>query len=147
METNTALIPVNTLPVKLSKASFKPILAAIGRSDYNGRKFRARAQKSYSVNNGDLVWGGGSRTTVWFLRVEAGRLEVVDARDALPNALRDGAATFSADIPANILVVEHSVFCGVDAGYTLIAAPRTAALPPAIAAIAAPPIAALPAHE
>jgi hypothetical protein len=90
------------------------------------------------------VWGGGSRTTVWFIRVDAGRLEVVDARDALPNALRDGAATFSAEIPANVLVVEHSVFCGDDVGYTLIAAPRSAALPPAIAALVAPPIAALP---
>ena len=69
---------------------------------------------------------------------------MVDARDALPDALRDGAATFSADIPAEpSLVVEHSVFCGEDVGYTLIAAPPQ--LPPTIAALVAPPIAALPA--
>lgn len=147
METNAVLIPVNSLPAKLSKASFKPILAALGHSAYKGRKFRLRAQKSYTVNNGDLLWGGGSRTRVWFLRVEADRLTIVDACDALPSAL-DGAATFDAEIPPNVLIVEHSFFCGEDAGYTLIAAPRTAALPPAIASLAASTaLPALPAHS
>jgi hypothetical protein len=44
---------------KLRKNDVAPILNLLG-SDYNGRKFSLGIRETYSVNNGDLLWDGGS---------------------------------------------------------------------------------------
>lgn len=115
-----------TTMTKPKKSQVLPLLAAVGRAGYTGRKFSVVRQATYALNNGDLVWQGGSRTEVWFLRAVAragGRttFEVVDAAVALGCPVRDGAATLRGPIPADVVVVEYSVFCGVDCGFRFIA--------------------------
>lgn len=76
--------------LKLATAQARPLLAALGHSGYKGRKFTLRAQATYTLNNGDLEWGGGSRVEVTFVRVRDGQLQAVDARDAMACAVTQG---------------------------------------------------------
>jgi hypothetical protein len=118
---------------KLRKSDVAPILNLLG-SDYNGRKFSLGIRETYSVNNGDLLWDGGSKTEVNFLRQVAGKWEIVSASDIMPCAYGDGAATVNVRIPTDTMIVERSWFCGTDCGYTFIVAPGSAFLPRAICA-------------
>ena len=118
---------------KLRKNDVAPILNLLG-SDYKGRKFSLGIRETYSVNNGDLLWDGGSKTEVNFLRQVAGEWQIVSASDIMPCAYSEGAATMKVRIPADAMIVERSWFCGTDCGYTFIVAPGSAFLPKAIGA-------------
>lgn len=117
---------------KLRKSDVAPILNLLG-SDYKGRKFSLSVQKSYTVDNADLIWSGGSKKTVHFLRQSAGKWEIVDISTVLPNVYSNGMR-MRQDLPENVMVVEHDVFQGTDCGYTFIVAPGSAFLPRAIGA-------------
>ena len=116
---------------KLRKNDVAPILNLLG-SDYKGRKFSLGIRETYSVNNGDLLWDGGSKTEVNFLRQVAGEWQIVSASDIMPCAYSEGAATMKVRIPADAMIVERSWFCGTDCGYTFIVAPGSTFLPKAI---------------
>lgn len=116
----TATKTMLSASTNLTKAQALPVLRAIGASEYRGRKFRLRAQAQYSINNGDLIGGGGSKTTVTFLRLRAGVLDRVDGLNAIGCPVTTGPRTFTAEIPPDVLIVEHSMFCGKDMGYTFI---------------------------
>lgn len=118
---------------KLRKSDVAPILNLLG-SDYKGRKFSLGIRETYSVNNGDLLWDGGSKTEVTFLRQTHGKWEIISASDIMPCAMTQGAATMNVRIPADAMIVERSWFCGTDCGYTFIVAPGSAFLPKAIGA-------------
>ena len=108
---------------KLARKNVAGILALIGAEDYRGRKFALVQQDTYTVNNGDLIWDGGSKTTVTFIRRnDAGQIEVVDALAALGSPVTEGGRTLRSQIPADVMIVEHSVFGGHDCGYRFIVA-------------------------
>lgn len=123
---------------KLTKKQVEPIFSLMPCSDikeefkaYRGRRFILDVQANYYLNNGDLVWDGGSKMDVTFIRNVEGRLEVVDAATAIANPMKE-AQTVSTKIPPNIMIVERSFFCGKDMGFRFIVAPQSAFLPSAL---------------
>lgn len=118
---------------KLRKSDVSVILSVLG-SDYNGRKFTLEIRDTYSVNNGDLLWDGGSKTEVSFLRQVGSEWQIVSASDILPCAVTGRAATVNVRIPTDAMIVERSFFCGRDMGYTFIVSPGSTFLPRALPA-------------
>ena len=141
---------MNTM--KLKKSDVAPILALIGgrAATYRGRKFKLELRDSYSLNNGDLVWDGGSKLEVTFLRYTAAPtestalalpgqkvgLEIVDAASAMECPVTGGAQNLNvAAIPPNVMIVEHSHFCGKDMGFRFIVSKNSKLLPPGFVAV------------
>mgnify|MGYP000850415336 FL=1 len=105
---------------KLNKKQVANILAVVpGGTSYTGRKFSLAVQNTYTLNNGDFAWDGGSKTEVFFVkRLTDGRFEVINAEDVMADPVRDGGQTTTFTIPADAVVVERCFFCGKDMGFT-----------------------------
>lgn len=106
---------------KLSKKQVANILAVVpGGTSYTGRKFTLSVQDTYTLNNGDFAWDGGSKTEVYFVRrlLDRKGFEVINAEDVMANPIRDGGQTATFSIPPDAVVVERCFFCGRDMGFT-----------------------------
>ena len=104
---------------KLNKKQVANILTAVpGGSSYTGRKFSLTIQDTYTLNNGDFVWDGGSKTEVYFVKRLDNRFEIIDAQNVMANPVRDGGQTVTFSIPPDAVVVERCYFCGKDMGFT-----------------------------
>lgn len=99
--------------VKTNKQAVKPVLA-LTFPEYKGKKF----QVSYAtkITFSDTNWGGGSKNTYKAVKRTEGQVIVGKFTPAAPwNNLIEGQ-TFP--IPEDVIVVEHTVFCGRDLGIT-----------------------------
>ena len=101
--------------VKISRKQAQPILSQ-SFPDYTGRKITVRFTETVGFYN--LNWDGGSKNE--FVAIAAdGRHEELTV--AAPwNEPREGRRVA---IPQDVLIVEHTYFCGQDAGITIYAHP------------------------
>lgn len=88
--------------------------------EYRGRKFTARTQATYTMEN---YWDGGSRVYVKAVNLATGL--VVEAARVSTNPYNK-AAHAEFEIPQGVAMIEHSFFCGKDCGLTFIVAPPLA---------------------
>ena len=101
--------------IKLTTKQASKIVAA-SFPDYRGRKFTLKFEQR--ITFWDTNWGGGTRNQYAFVSSD-GRTAILNASAPWVNAIE--GQTF--DIPADVLVVEHSVFCGKDMGITIYSHP------------------------
>lgn len=90
-------------------------LAKLAFPAYKGRKFRYEERASYALEN---YWDGGSREYVKAIRLSDG--SVHEPSSAVLNPM-NGAAHATFQIPAGVVLVTHTFFCGKDCGLTVIA--------------------------
>lgn len=112
-------------PIKLSRAN--PAvrrLLAITFPEYRGRTIRL--VESAAVTFRDLNWSGGTRSEYRCLTVsDNGRATIAGADMNTPAPWNNPYADETVDLPADGLVVRHSIFCGHDAGITITIPPET----------------------
>jgi hypothetical protein len=83
--------------------------------DYTGRKFKLAVHGSDSpFRLSGNYWDGGSRSYYAFVNLENGRaMSIGGTHPVFEGPEREGV------IPANVAIVEHSIFCGKDSGLTV----------------------------
>jgi hypothetical protein len=96
--------------IKLTKAQAKNIVNATF-PDYTGRKFKLEISDTISFY--DLNWSGG--TCNKFVAVANGEIHGM----FVPAPWKNTAEGQTVDLPSEIVVVEHSFFCGHDMGITI----------------------------
>ncbi len=108
------------LDVKLSRRQAAPILARTF-PNYNGRKIRVRFSPRVTFYNTN--WDGGSRSRYAALN-SAGTVAGLNTNMMPPwdNPVEGKAL----DITPNVMIIEHCIFCGKDAGITIHAHPDLA---------------------
>lgn len=99
--------------LKLKKADCKEIVN-MTFPIYKGRKFKLSLKEKHYIY--DSYWDGGSRIFTKFIQFEINKIK------ELPERIHEGKEF---DIPDNILIVEHSYFCGNDMGITIICTPTS----------------------
>ena len=100
---------------KLKKAEAWPIVGKVF-PNYRGRKFKLQFTETIMFSN--IHWGGGSRNRYGFVRA--------DRETAYLPASSPWDSPFEGkrmDLPQEILVVQHTFFCGKDLGCTIYAHP------------------------
>jgi hypothetical protein len=104
--------------IKLTRKQAKPIIDAC-YPEYNGRKITL--EFTDHIIPWDLNWGGGTRNTYTFLNA---RGESKRYRPAAPWCeMSEGKRV---ELQPDVVVVEHSIFCGHDTGLTIYAHPALA---------------------
>jgi len=97
---------------------------AMLRGGYSGRKFQAEICESVTVGNHQGYWDGGSRDVFHVIRtVDGARLGLSDVSQH-PGNVQPGSVTYRVD--PGYVVVEHSMFCGKDAGLRFYVNPADA---------------------
>lgn len=94
--------------VKCKKADVRDILKKTF-PDYRGRTYVARFQDTITLS--DTNWGGGTRNYYKFLHTD-GRSVSLPNRAPWDNEF-EGTTH---EIPLDVMVVEHCIFCGHDLG-------------------------------
>lgn len=109
---------MTTNRIKVSRADkgIKAILIA-AHPTWTGRKVHVQPATEYKMAN---YWDGGSRDYVMAYELATGRVYGPAIHTENPI---NGAAHATVRIPEGVLIVEHSVFCGKDAGVTIYAHP------------------------
>lgn len=105
---------------KLTKKDVKELVAKT-YPDYTGRKFRLEIQSSYLMEN---YWDGGSRHYVVAVTLDG---DVQEAQRF--NPMNDQRAHAEFKLPDDIMLVEHTIFCGRDCGLSFIVSPNSKFLP------------------
>jgi len=97
--------------IKLSKANpqVKKILDKT-YPDYTGRKISLRASEKYYMSD---YWSGGSRSYVVAVNMITGEIAAPTHNAKLPWCDEANAVY---QIPENVMLVEHCIFCGKDIG-------------------------------
>lgn len=101
--------------MKVKKAQVKDILAATFPG-YKGRTFKVEFAPTVTFH--DTNWGGGSRNK--YIAVKS------DGRTAMLHVPAPWVNTIEGktiDLPKDVLMVKHTVFCGKDLGITIYASP------------------------
>lgn len=88
--------------------------------EYNGRKIKVKFSEKITFY--DTNWGGGTRNQYAALKMDGTLSRIITVPAPWINPIEGETA----EIPAGILVVEHSIFCGHDLGITIHARPETA---------------------
>ena len=101
--------------MKLNKAQVKPILEKTF-PDYKGRKYSIEFVPTVTFY--DTNWGGGTRNVYRFVRSD-GAVGCMNIPAPWINVIEGRTV----DIPVDVLVVKHAVFCGQDLGITIYANP------------------------
>jgi hypothetical protein len=98
---------------KLSTASplVKRVLAATF-PEYRGRKVKARLWTG--PRRLENYWDGGTRSYYVAIRIEDGAVADFGTDNPFVRSTHDPV-----DLPAGVLLVEHSIFCGKDMGITI----------------------------
>jgi hypothetical protein len=98
----------------------EPLVREIVRAafpDYKGRKFRLETRERTHVHSS---WEGGSRDDYAVVRLAtAERLGVVADTTFIPTGATE------VDVPPDVAIVRHAIYCGRDAGITIIVHPTT----------------------
>ena len=86
------------------------------RAGYTGRKFKAKATEQVTIPMTAGLWSGGSRDTFRLVELSTGREIPASDNMSAPwdNSRRDRTIT----LQPGFAVIEHSIFCGKDAGLT-----------------------------
>ena len=101
--------------IKLTTKQAKPIVETVF-PNYRGRKFNMNFVEKVMFY--DTNWGGGTRNKYAFVASD-GRTAVLNAPAPWVNVIEGKVF----DLPADVLVVEHTIFCGKDCGITIYAHP------------------------
>lgn len=122
---NVALPQTNTLATGSSRTiTVRPsdIKAIIDATfpDYKGQKAAVSIQPTASYDAADLTWQGGSKTEIVALRVGAGGTFQIMSLSVLSPW---SGQSWGGPIPADIMLVEHVIFCGKDLGIRCIVSP------------------------
>lgn len=109
-------------PLQITRKQAEKILASTF-PEYRGRKIRVIFAESLTLH--DLNWSGGTRNEYAFVKAsgESARLAATFAPWSNEAATLEGAKI---DLPANVIAVEWSHFCGTDCGLRIIAHPSNA---------------------
>lgn len=94
------------------------ILSAIS---YTGTKFRVRLTERVELSG--AFWDGGSRSTYIAVELATGKVSPADDRIQNPPGFGGPRTTPQVDIPGGVVIVEHCIFCGKDAGIVIHAHP------------------------
>src|ERR1039457_664860 len=86
---------------------------------YNGRKFSVEPFRG-TINLASC-WDGGSKSDFVFMSLETGKQFVV-AENGSPWS-NGGQILQCSELPANVVLVEHRVFCGGEVGITIFVRP------------------------
>jgi len=101
--------------ITITKKQAEQILKAT-YPNYGGRKIKV--EFSNKVYFYDTNWGGGSRNTYVAVRSDG-----KSAKLNVPAPWVNIVEGTSVELPADVLIVEHSIFCGKDCGITIYANP------------------------
>ena len=107
-----------TTRIKVKKSEVKDIIKATF-PQYRGRTIHI--EFTPTVRFHDTNWGGGSKSTYAAIASD-GRT----ARLNVPAPWINTVEGQSVDIPMDVLIVRHSIFCGKDCGITIYANPAHA---------------------
>ena len=102
--------------MRLTTAQARPIVAKTF-PNYKGRKFQI--EFTDKVHFGDTNWDGGSKSTYKAVSADG---KVAAMPDYAPWDSRNWEGR-SVELPTDVLVVEHSFFCGMDMGIRIYAHP------------------------
>lgn len=94
------------------------ILAAIS---YTGTKFRVCLTERVELSG--AFWDGGSRSTYIAVELATGKVSPADGRIQNPPQFGGPRTAPIVDIPRGVVIVEHSILCGKDAGIVIHAHP------------------------
>ena len=83
---------------------------------YRGRTFKLSIYEDGVEHNWNSYWSGGSREYFAFIKLSTMELMV-----APQNGTPFDRASYRGQLPAGIVAVRHSIFCGKDTGLTIIA--------------------------
>lgn len=89
---------------------------------YRGRKIRVCVVEKVVFH--DTNWSGGTRNS--YVAVHLSPLDLMVRPLQVPAPWFNPVEGESAELPMNCLVVEHSIFCGKDAGVTIYCRPENA---------------------
>jgi len=95
--------------INISRKQAKTVLAATF-PEYAGRKITVRFTDRVTFS--DLNWGGGTKNEYKFIRSDGATAE-------MPFHWYNPPEGLTVDIPTNVMVVEHSYYCGQDLGVTI----------------------------
>ena len=84
--------------------------------EYRGRKIKVEFRPEVTFY--DTNWGGGSRN-----QYAAVKADGTKARLNVPAPWLNVVEGATVPLPADVLIVEHSIFCGKDCGLTIYANP------------------------
>ena len=93
-------------------------IARIAFPNYSGRKFQVLAFSG--PKNIHSYWDGGSRDSYVFVNLNTGKTMEVPENGTFYTA----AIGELKELPEGIVLVEHSIFCGKDAGITVFVHPN-----------------------
>lgn len=102
--------------LSVKKAQIAPVLK-VTFPNYKGHTFKV--QFTEKVTFGDLHWGGGTRSVYKFVNMENGSSRPVPTGNPWNSPLEGQTL----DLPENVVVVEHVIFCGQDLGIRFYAHP------------------------
>ena len=102
---------------KVRKDAVRPIVEATFPR-YRGRTFKVGFTDTVSFH--DTNWGGGSRNTYRAVRMDKGTVNDLPSFAPWSNPVEGQTV----DLPENVVVVEHSIFCGKDMGLRFYAHPN-----------------------
>jgi hypothetical protein len=102
--------------IKVTKRAVKPIVDATF-PDYRGRKFRVSFTKTVTFY--DTNWGGGTRNTYRAVRMDGGQANELPSFWPWANPVEGQTV----ELPADVVVVEHTIYCGQDLGLRFYAHP------------------------
>lgn len=102
--------------MKITRKEAKPIIAATF-PEYRGRRINVKFSKEISF--WDTNWGGGTKNTYKALNMETSKVGAFYAPAPWINPVEG----VTIELPENVLVIEHSMFCGHDLGLTIHAHP------------------------
>ncbi len=88
--------------------------------DYRGRKFRLVTD--YFPKEINSYWDGGSRDYYCFLNLQNGKIVGVHSNHPAFEAKFPNKVPV--ELPPEIVLVEHSIFCGKDVGISVYAKPN-----------------------
>ncbi len=106
---------METQSVKITRKQAQAILKATF-PQYTGRKIRVTFTDQVTFS--DTNWGGGTRNKYAAVRAD-GKSGIFNAPAPWVNPLEGRTV----DLPVDVLLVEHSIFCGQDCGITIYANP------------------------
>ena len=106
--------------LKLTAKEYKPFKEAYERlsgQTYRGRKVKVNFTEKVWLH--DTNWSGGTRNWYYFFNMENSKGKTL----VVPAPWLNGIEGEAVDLPAEIIVIERSHFCGKDLGLTIHAHP------------------------
>jgi hypothetical protein len=104
--------------MKINKAQAQPVLSKTF-PDYKGRKFSVEFVNSVTFY--DTNWSGGTRNKYAFL-ASSGETATFNAPAPWSNPVEGKTV----ELPENVIIAEHTIFCGKDLGITFYMHPANA---------------------